>query len=185
MEAKVNQAHSALIEKCLVGDMHAHHELYQLYSKAMYNVSTRIMSNHEDAQDVLQDAFLDAFRNLNKFRGDSSFGAWLKRIVVNKSINALKKKNKNGEVSFDDYHLNMVESNGIHEEEQLDCEPGMIQKAIKQLPEGCRLVFTLYYLEGYKHKQIAETLAVSVSTSKSQLNRAKKLLQKTLKTQLI
>ncbi|MBL4753183.1 MAG: sigma-70 family RNA polymerase sigma factor [Flavobacteriales bacterium] len=185
MEAKVNQAHSALIEKCRDGDINAHYELYQLYSKAMYNVSTRIMSNHEDAQDVLQDAFLDAFKSLNKFRGDSSFGSWLKRIVVNKSINALKKKNKNGEVRFDDFHVSVVESNGVHSEEELDYQPEMIQTAINRLPEGCRVVFTLYYLEGYKHKEIAKTLNVSVSTSKSQLNRAKKLLQKTLKTQLI
>jgi len=187
MEGKVNQAHSALIQKCRVGDINAHNELYQLYSKAMYNVSTRIMSNHEDAQDVLQDAFLDAFKNLNKFRGDSSFGTWLKRIVVNKSINALKRKNKSGEVRFNDYHLSVVESNGVdtEEEEELDCEPEMIQEAIQLLPEGCRVVFSLYYLEGYMHKEIADSLSVSVSTSKSQLNRAKKLLQETLKKQLI
>ena len=92
METVYRNIHKDLIERSRNGDSSAQTELYQLYSKAMYNIAHRIANNQEDAEDILQDAFVSAFRNLNSFRGDSSFGAWLKKIVVNKSINFIKKK---------------------------------------------------------------------------------------------
>jgi RNA polymerase sigma factor (sigma-70 family) len=83
--------HKELIDRCRMGDQDAHFRLYKLYSRAMYNVGFRITGNEEDAEDVLQESFVSAFKNLESYRGDATFGAWLKRIVVNKSINVIKK----------------------------------------------------------------------------------------------
>src|SRR5687768_3146499 len=84
--------HEELIALCKAGDRDAHYRLYKLYSRAMFNVSYRITGREEDAEDALQEAFISAFRNLNNYRGDAAFGAWLKRIVVNKAINIIKKR---------------------------------------------------------------------------------------------
>ena len=84
--------HDDLIARCRAGDREAHYRIYKLYSRSMYNVGYRITGNFQDAEDVLQEAFISAFRNLDHYRGDATFGAWLKRIVVNKSINLLKKR---------------------------------------------------------------------------------------------
>jgi len=142
----------------------------------MYNVGYRITGNGEDAEDVLQEAFISAFKNLDRYRGDATFGAWLKRIVVNKSINALKKRRHellHGDEGWD-----------VSEEEPAgDYKEGLtvdrVKKAIEELPDGYRSVLSLYLLEGYDHQEIAEILGITESTSKSQLNRAKgKLRQK-------
>ena len=149
----------------------------------MYNISLRILGKEEDAQDVLQDAFLSAFVKIEQFSGKVTFGAWLKRIVINKSIDHFKKKK-----------LKLVELDGVSyrlaaEEEELDIDlyKGKLEKIhnkVKDLPDGCRVVFSLYMLEGYDHNEISEIMNVSVSTSKSQLHRAKKLLREKLELDL-
>ena len=92
LNQEVHNIHYAIIERCRNGDRAAFHQLYNLYSKAMFNVGFRITGNEDDAEDVLQDAFISAFRNLESYRADAPFGAWLKKIVVNKAINFLKKR---------------------------------------------------------------------------------------------
>jgi len=162
--------HSDLISRCREGDRDAHYKLYKLYSKAMFNVGYRITGNQDDAEDVLQEAFISAFRNLNSYRGDSAFGAWLKRIVVNKAINTLNKK-KHESIPDDDRWDVPEEEAPAEYGDGLTVE--RVKKSIEQLPDGYRSVLSLYLLEGYDHQEIAEIMGISESTSKSQLNRAK------------
>ena len=169
--------HDDLIARCKAGDREAHFSLYNLYSKAMFNVSYRITGREEDAEDALQEAFISAFRNLDSYRGDAAFGAWLKRIVVNKAINVLKKKRH--EIIPEDEEWDVAEDELVAEyKEELTVE--RVKKAIEQLPDGYRSVLTLYLLEGYDHEEIGEILSISESTSKSQLNRAKNKLREIL-----
>ncbi len=164
--------HQDLIERSKNGDRRAQKSLFDLYSKAIYNVGVRLLGNTEDAADLTQDTFIHAFTKLDQFAYKSTFGAWLKRIMVNKSLNFLNRK----KVHFD---LPEEIDGKMTEEEHVDTEALMIQlnSSIPQLPEGCRIVFTLFYFEGLDHQEIAESLQVSVSTSKSQLSRARQLLR--------
>jgi RNA polymerase sigma factor (sigma-70 family) len=148
-----------------------------MYSKAMYNVGYRITRSEEEAQDVLQEAFINAFRNLDKYRGDATFGAWLKRIVVNKAINALNKKKH--ESIPDDEKWDVAEAEPqVEYGDELTVE--RVKRGIEQLPDGYRSVLSLYLLEGYDHQEIAEIMGITESTSKSQLNRAKSKLRELL-----
>jgi RNA polymerase sigma factor (sigma-70 family) len=169
--------HDDLIARCKAGDRGAYYRIYKLYSRSMYNVSFRITGREEDAEDALQEAFISAFRSLASYRADATFGAWLKRIVVNKSINVLKKRRY--ELLPEDADWEMVE-----EEVAADYKEGLtverVKKAIEELPDGYRTVLSLYLLEGYDHQEIAEIMGISQSTSKSQLNRAKGKLREKL-----
>jgi RNA polymerase sigma-70 factor (ECF subfamily) len=133
------------------------------------------------AEDVLQEAFVNAFQNLRSFQGKSSFGAWLKRIVVNKAISYLR-KNQLEMVMMDD-NMEVADSEGINEDE-LVLKIESVREAVQRLPNGFRVVFSLYLLEGYDHKEIAEILEISESTSKTQYNRAKKKLKEILKEEI-
>jgi len=169
--------HADLIARCRTGDRDAHYRIYKLYAKAMFNVGYRITRSEEDAEDVLQEAFISAFRNLDSYRGDATFGAWLKRIVVNKAINTLNKKKH--ESMLDDEHWDIAEEESHHEyREELTIE--RVKQGIEKLPDGYRTVLSLYLLEGYDHQEIGEILGISESTSKSQLNRAKGKLKELL-----
>lgn len=169
--------HEDLIARCRKGDRDAHYRIYKLYARSMYNVSFRITGREEDAEDALQEAFISAFNNLHSYRGDATFGSWLKRIVVNKSINVLKKRKH--ELMPEDEPWDVVE-----EEAPAEYKEGLtvdrVKKAIDELPDGYRTVLSLYLLEGYDHQEIAEIMAISESTSKSQLNRAKTKLREKL-----
>lgn len=169
--------HDELIARCKAGDQEAHYRLYKLYSKAMYNVSFRITRSEEEAEDVLQEAFINAFRNIDSYRGDATFGAWLKRIVVNKAINAVNRKKH--DPFPDDDRWDVPE-----EEQQPDYGDGLtvdrVKRCMEELPDGYRTVLSLYLLEGYDHQEIAEIMSISESTSKSQLNRAKTKLRELL-----
>ncbi len=133
-----------------------------------------MMSNREEAEDALQNAFVDVFAKLKTFRFESSVGAWIKRIVVNTCINALKKKS----IVFLDIQENhpteITPAYLPHQDKSV--EVARIKSAIKKLPNGYRSVFTLYLMEGYDHKEISEILDISVSASKSQYSRAKQRL---------
>lgn len=149
--------------------------MYKLYSKAMFNVGFRITRSEEDAEDVLQEAFISAFRNLENYRGEATFGAWLKRIVVNKALNALNKK-KHETIPEDDEQWDVAEDESPAEYRE-DLTVERVKQGIQKLPDGYRTVLSLYLLEGYDHQEIGEILGISESTSKSQLNRAKSKLK--------
>jgi RNA polymerase sigma factor (sigma-70 family) len=166
--------HAPLIEECRKGDSKAQFRLYEQYSKAMYNLAYRILNNREDAEDILQEAFVECFRNLDSFRFESTFGAWLKKILVNKCFNHLKKKKI-------DLTLYDTLPPVIYEEEiEVTYDTGKIFKGIELLPPGYRIILTLYLLEGYDHSEISQILGISESTSKSQYSRAKEKLRNIL-----
>lgn len=178
MSAEAANIHGDLIERCRQGDQEAHFKLYQLYKKSMYNVGYRIVNNEDEAQDVLQEAFISAFRNLAYYRGDATFGAWLKRIVVNKAINYLKKRQL--ERLPDDEKWDLRDEETTDPLEHFPYSVEQVRHAIANLPDGYRAVLSLYLLEGYDHGEIGEILGISESTSKSQFNRSKKKLKELL-----
>jgi len=169
--------HDELIARCKAGDQEAHYRLYKLYSKAMYNVGLRITRSEEEAEDVLQEAFINAFKNIDSYRGDATFGAWLKRIVVNKAINAVKRK-KLDPIPDDDRWDVAEEESPSEYGDSLTVD--RVKRCIEELPDGYRTVVSLYLLEGYDHQEIGEIMGISESTSKSQLNRAKARLKELL-----
>ncbi len=142
----------------------------------MLNVSARIVNDVAEAEDVLQESFVSAFQQMKRYRGDATFGAWLKKIVVNKSISVLHRR----KVDFQE--MNGQEEWAEDEAGEVETlEVGQIREAISKLPDGFRTVLSLYLLEGYDHKEIGEILKISENTSKSQYNRARRKLQVILK----
>src|SRR5204863_5437745 len=132
--------HAEIIERCRRGDRDAHYQLYKLYSRSMYNIAYRIVNDRDEAEDVLQEAFISAFRSLDHYRGDASFGSWLKRIVVNKAINVLK--NRRTERFPDDEKFDVPEE--AWEEREIPYSIDRIRKAMEALPDGYRSVLSLY-----------------------------------------
>lgn len=166
------------MRQCIDGDTSAYRVLYDRYSKAMFNTALRIVNKVADAEDVLQDSFTDAFLQLSSFENRSTFGAWLKQIVVFKSISHLKKQR----ISF----VNMEVADEVPEEHDPDetdisYRVDMIKQKMKQLPDGYRTVLSLYLFEGYDHEEIAQILDVAQSTVRTQYIRAKQKLLQLLK----
>jgi len=169
-----SDTHREIVEACKRHNRQAQFKLYELYSKAMYNICLRMLNNIGEAEDILQNSFIDVFSKLDSFRYKSSIGAWIKRIVVNNCINHLKKRRielvplKQHEQTIDEDQPEAAYSH-------LSVEK--VKTAVQQLPDGYRVVLTLYLFEGYDHAEISEIMNISVSTSKSQYNRAKKRLR--------
>ncbi len=136
-----------------------------------------MMSNHEEAEDMLQESFAEAFLKLNTFRFESTFGAWLKRITINRCINELKKR-RISLVAED--NISDKSSGDMPDEEITGLSVEMIRLAMQKLPEGYRVVFSLYLLEGYDHGEISQILGISEATSKSQYCRAKNRIKELL-----
>lgn len=169
------EIHKDIIERCKRGNKKAQYELYNLYSRAMFNICVRMMNSVEEAEDMLQEAFSDAFIKLDSFRYESAFGAWLKRIVINRCINEIQRRKASLEF-FDD--MQPFEDTGedawTHEREyQNQLTVKNVKQAMEQLPKGSRMIFSLYLLEGYDHVEISEILGISESNSKSQYMRAR------------
>lgn len=160
----------------------AQFEIYKLYNVAMFNTALRIVKDRAEAEDVLQEAFLAAFTKIDHYKGDSTFGAWLKRIVVNKSINALQRQ-KASLVSLDELPLETPGQQAPEDDYTILWNVDQIMNAVNELPTGYRIVFSLYLLEGYDHREIAQILNISEGGSKSQFNRAKKKLRDILTAQ--
>lgn len=165
------------IELAKQGNEKAMYALYQDYGKAMYNICLRMTNCKEDAEDVLQEAFTDAFQKLNTYNYEASFGAWLKRIVLNRCLNALRVKKP--DLLFVD-ELPHAESVEEVDYEHIELEVEKVNRALMQLPTGYRVVCSLYLLEGYDHREISQIMDISESTSKSQYLRAKKKLKEIL-----
>ena len=171
--------HLDLIEACKKGDQKAQFELYRLYYMAMYNTTLRIVGDPDDAEDVMQEAFLKAFTRLHTYRKEVSFGAWLKRIVINKALDFLRLKRE---------QLSLEDAGEIGEMEEattdtvdVEYRAEEIKKAIHELPEGYRIVLSLILLEGYDHDEVSYILNISNATSRTQYHRAKKKLIELLK----
>ncbi|MBO6516274.1 MAG: RNA polymerase sigma factor [Bacteroidia bacterium] len=163
-----------LLQRCLKDDRLAQKELYQTYAKAMYTLAFRITNNPDLAHDVLQDAFIEVFRDLKKYSGKGTIGSWIKTIVIRKAVRQHKFEQRFER--FEAKHDVGIPYNEI--------ASASLEKAILNLPEGYRTVFTLVEIEGYKHKEIAAMLNISESTSRTQLYHAKKTLREQLKGEI-
>ena len=172
METDIRFTHQALVEKCKSGHSSSQYQLYSLYVDAMYNVGMRMLGNKEDAEDIVQESFISAFKNLGGFNYESTFGAWLKRIVINKSINYLKAK-RIPVVPMENHEFHLHEEPPEHTG-AVDIKK--VKLGIERLPSGYKQILNLYLIEGYDHMEIGEVLGISTSTSKSQYHRAKKKL---------
>jgi len=184
VEAAFRNLHQDLLDGCKTGDQKAQFQIYKLYYKAMYNTSLRIVNNSMEAEDIMQESFLSAFEKIDTYSGTVSFGAWLKRIVINRSLDALGKK----KAVFEDIesHFGIMDNSPEDHDrnEEVDVKVEEIKEAIEKLPDGYRIILSLYLLEGYDHDEIAEILNITSSTSRSQLSRAKqKLVQELMKNE--
>ncbi|BFM42064.1 RNA polymerase sigma factor [Flavobacterium sp. CFS9] len=164
------------IRLCIKNDREGQLKIYQLFSPVLYGICLKYMRNEDDAKDVFQEAFVIVFQKIGQYKFEGSFEGWLKRIFINKLIETLNKKKK------ESFFLDVFDPDtDFVEEEELDIAPVEQEKLleyIRDLPDQYRTVFNLYVFEKLKHKEIAELLKISEGTSKSNLNRAKSILQK-------
>lgn len=165
--------HHELIKKCRKGDQRSQMQIYKLYYKAMFNTSLRIVGNKSDAEDIMQDSFIDAFQKIDQYGEDGSFGGWLKRIVVNNSLDHLH-KNKN-ETELKD-HMEVVESEN-ESDDMNKIRLVDIKEALKKIKEEYRVIISLYLFDGYDHEEISEILNISYNLSRTRYSRARKKLK--------
>ena len=175
-----NTIPTAIVERAVHGDADAQALLYQQYAKAMFNICIRMAGNRRDAEDILQEAFLKAFQQLQQLREAALFGGWLKKIVINECIGYSKRS-----FYWDDW--NDAADNIVDEDTSpwwASVSLRLLHNTIKKLPEGCRQIFVLYAMEDHSHKEIAAELGISEGTSKSQYHRAKQLLKEKISIQI-
>lgn len=172
-ERNQNITESDLIKGCLQGERRMQEELYKRFSPRMYAVCLRYAGNAEEAEDILQEGFIKIFKKLDSFRGDGSFEGWLRRIFVNTAIEHFRRKRYLMPVT--EKEENTIEGKYTSVLDELGAKDIML--LVQELSPGYRTVFNMYVVEGYTHKEIADILGISEGTSKSQLSRAKVILQ--------
>lgn len=172
--------HQDIIDGCVSGDQRSQFKLYRLYYKAMYNTSLRIVNDTMEAEDIMQNAFLSAFENIETYGGKVSFGAWLKRIVINKSLDNIKKKRVEL-VPLEEQVYKIEDKNSNEESGMPEISIENIKNCINKLADGYRIVLSLHLIEGFDHKEIGQIMGISDSTSRSQFTRARKKLIEELK----
>ncbi len=166
-----------IIKGCQKGDPVAQKKLYEKYASKMFGVCIRYFKSTEEAEDALQEGFIRLFKYIGQYRGDGSFEGWMRRIIVNTALNYHKSILKH------QYHTNYQEVEELIEDERIAYDPMHVEfllKVIQQMPEGYRVIFNLFEIEGYSHKEIANMLKISVNTSKSQLMKSKRYIQRQL-----
>ena len=174
-----------LIEECIKGSRKAQKELYDKYNALFFSLCLRYTHTREEAEDILQEGFIKAFRRIHEFEGRSGFGHWLKTIVINTSIDRFRKRRRLMEAELSEENI-VEEGDDWHDgadEEDMAIQAEQIRKAILQLPEGYRVVVSLHLLEGYDHEEIGQILGISNSTARSQFARGRKKLIEILKRQ--
>lgn len=168
-----------IVEKCKANDRSAQLKLYRQYCDGMYCVAMRFLKNADDAEDVLQEAFVKAFQKIHQFKGEVSFGAWLKRIVVNKCIDFLKSK-KEQTIALDESYMSPVEHDDWTIEEGIGMDD--VKEAIVQLSEKYRYVVMMYLVEGFDHKEISQVLEITETACRTRLLRGKGQLKELLQS---
>ncbi|SDS71458.1 RNA polymerase sigma-70 factor, ECF subfamily [Gillisia sp. Hel1_33_143] len=168
-----------LILRCRKGEQRAQLEIYNKYYRAMYNTALRIVNNSAEAEDIMLEAFIKAFAKIKSFKGKSTFGAWLKRIVVNLSINSFNKRSKYQEVSYQDEFKNDVfDDEGIdHNEDQINSKVLKVLNAMKCLKNNYRIILHLHLIEGYDYEEICEIMKLSAANCRTTISRAKESLR--------
>jgi RNA polymerase sigma factor (sigma-70 family) len=168
-----------LINGCKKGENDAFRLLYKKYSSKMLVVCLRYTNSRPEAEDVLQEGFIKVFKSIHQFRNEGSFEGWLKRVMVNTALESFRKQKKMELVDYE--FIPESESSSIFEGNALNnFEIKDLLKMIQELPKGCNVVFNLFAIEGYSHKEISDMLNISEGTSKSQVSRARSLLQKAI-----
>lgn len=167
-----------LIEACKKGDSRAQVEIYKRYYKAMYNIALRMLNDTAEAEDVMQESFLSAFQKMDTFSGSVTFGAWLKKIVINRSLDVIKSRKALISLESVPELPEDTSSENYLDYRELNIE--MVKRAIFDLPDGYRVVLSLYLVEGYDHDEISEILGITNATSRTQYHRARKQLAKKL-----
>ncbi|MBY0480773.1 MAG: RNA polymerase sigma factor [Chitinophagaceae bacterium] len=171
-----------LIKKCLKNERAAQAKLYQLYAPAMLGVCYRYSKNKEDAEDILQEAFIKVFRNIQQFQQNGPFEAWLRRIMVNTAISYLRKHSRyRNELQVEEIGLHPISS----ENPEINLDIKDLIECIRALPTGYQTVFNLFAIEGFEHQEIAELLQMNINTVRSQYSRARALLITAIKQQEI
>jgi len=176
VKGELQNIHRDLIINCQQGDSQSYEQIYKLYAKAMFNICRRYMGDEEEARDILQESFIDAFRKLPQLREVNTFSLWLKRIVTNNCINALRKKRLLTEELNE--KVDVIEE--VDDFEYTNHKASRIMDAIDLLPDGCKTVLSLYLFEGYDHKEISQILSISESASKAQFCKAKARIREQL-----
>jgi RNA polymerase sigma-70 factor (ECF subfamily) len=171
----------SIIEGCIAGKRSAQSALYKAYSAVMLSICMRYARSRDEAEDILQEAFLKIFRNIGTYRREGSFEGWMKRIIINHALNCFRKNRK---MPFIEDIDNVNETQIVEAEDPMPLDvpvpANTLIHLIRQLPPGYRMVFNMYVFEEYSHKEIAEMLNFSESTSKTQLLKARKMLRKKL-----
>lgn len=183
-KTKISTFQIHIVEKCKQNDRQAQMQLYNQYCKGMLIVALRFVKDTMEAEDIVQEAFIKAFSRLEQYKAEVSFGAWLKRIVINRCIDVLKSKRQRL-IELEEHHLNVVDAD--YESEWLVDDHitiNDVKTAINQLPEKYKYVVMLYLIEGYDHQEISEILDISEVASRTQLSRGKQKLQLALKSEI-
>ena len=180
-KTKISTFQIHIVEKCKQNDRQAQMQLYNQYCNGMLIVALRFVKDTMEAEDIVQEAFIKAFSKLEQYKTEVSFGAWLKRIVINRCIDVLKSK-KQRLIELEEHHLNVVDTDYENEwlvEDEITIED--VKTAIEALPEKYKYGVMLYLMEGYDHQEISEILNISEVASRTQLSRGKQKLQNALK----
>ena len=176
-------ADMALVERCRAGELDAFEELYAAHAGKLFSVACRMLGNQSDAEDILQEIFLSAHRKLDGFRGDAALGTWLYRLAMNQCLDHLRSRSARTsqvtDVLEDEPALYEAGSPGLAEQTVAKMD---IERALAQLPAGCRAVFVLHDIEGLEHREVAEALGIAEGTSKSQVHKARLRLRALLGT---
>ncbi|NAS30240.1 sigma-70 family RNA polymerase sigma factor [Flavobacteriaceae bacterium R38] len=171
-----------LLQSCTQGDRFAQAEIYNRYYKAMYNTALRIVKDSFEAEDVMQESFLNAFTKLDTFKGEVAFGAWLKRIVVNNSIHHYRKKQRNNEVSLGEVMHKVEDKDGVvTDHEFTNVQAQKVLETMKKLKDNYRISLTLHLIEGYDHEEICDIMEISYANCRTTISRAKESLRKKLR----
>lgn len=166
-----------LVKQCQKNHRPAQEKLYKLFAPKMYGVCLRYSNDQFEAEDILQEGFIKVFTHLKNFRGDGSLEGWIRRTIINTAINYYRKNLKyQNDVNIDDRQIMTPDGNDVFSKLSTD----ELMKVIRDLPDGYRMIFNLYVIEGFSHKEIGEMLNINENTSKSQLSRARQVLQNKL-----
>lgn len=175
-KTKYRDIHHQLIANCKKGNQKAQLEIYKLYYKAMYNSALRILKNQADAEDVMQDSFLDAFTRIQLYREEGSFGGWLKRIVINNAMDFIRNQKPTNEI--DESHILLTDEEGDCIEN--DCRLEDIKEAMNMIKQEYRIIISLYLFEGYDHEEIASIQNITYGLSRTRYSRARQSLLKVI-----
>ena len=171
----------ALLQLCLEGKQSAQLEIYNRYYRAMYNTAVRIVKDSKEAEDVMQESFLNAFTKLHTFKGEVTFGSWLKRIVINNSIYHYRKQQKKNEVGLDDVIYKVEDNDGVVSDHGItELKAQKVMETMNLLKDNYRVSLTLHLIEGYDYEEISQIMKISNSNCRTTISRAKESLRNKL-----